>query len=148
MEKGGGKGRRRNLFYLKREGGRGREDSEEGEKRDEGEGEERKRREEEEFFFSLYFNKILTSSSQNTKLPFHLHFLFSLSPFSSFHHPPSADRKKPKISSADVAETGGRRSVCREAGAHSTTPTYTAGKDSPAREPREHILVREHILKG
>jgi len=35
MEKGGGKGRRRNLFYLKREGGRGRE-------KGKGEGEGRK----------------------------------------------------------------------------------------------------------
>ena len=42
MEKGGGKGRlgRRNLFYLKREGGRGREKGKgEGEGRKKGEGE-------------------------------------------------------------------------------------------------------------
>jgi hypothetical protein len=57
-------------------------------------------------------------------------------------------RSKPKPSSADVAERGvasigvrSSRNLCvdeeyayGEADAHSTTPTYTTGKDSPARE--------------
>jgi hypothetical protein len=30
--------------------------------------------------------------------------------------------------------------MCREAGAHSTTPTYTTGKDSPAREPSGELV--------
>ena len=59
-------------------------------------------------------------------------------------------RPKPNPSSADVAERGvasiGVRSsgnlcveedyVQGEAGAHSTTPTYTVRRDSPAREPK------------